>query len=221
MRKLQYIGDSWKGLQRDSNKDGFHALVTPNYALFLVFDGVSSSKNAKEGVDALIKFSETSHPLYYYNYRFHLKDMMEDMNLFLLKMNSQGLYTTCCLAYVPLDETLPLKIAHLGDSRIYGINGTFRVYTEDHSNPGQKNMLLKCLGLKSLVKDDFYDREITQSPKRLFLCTDGFYQVMEQHPDLFLQLLKGPDLGGVKIALQKLIENQNGDDATYLLVSMN
>ena len=218
MRTLESISDSWKGIHRESNKDGFHVVAARDYTLFLIFDGVSSSKNAKAGVDIAIDFCTKSHDMYYKNNDFHLSHLMEDMNICLLRQKTEGLETTCSIAYIPCGEHLPFKISHLGDSRIYGLNHSLKVYTEDHNDPILRNMLTKCLGLERLVADDFYETTIMDIPKRILLCTDGFYNVMESDPDLFLQLLTLPDLENIKHQINNVVALQNSDDATYALV---
>jgi serine/threonine protein phosphatase PrpC len=221
MRNLEYVGDSWQGVQRETNKDSFHVLIDKEYAMFFVFDGVSSAKNAKLGVDAAIEFSQKNHEVYLHNHDFHLSEMIQDMNVLLLQTGIEELYTTCCIAYIPFDDNLPIKITHLGDSRIYGVDKNLTAYTNDHNNPVLRNMLTKCLGLARLKPGDFYETGIADFPKRMLICTDGFYHVMETNPDLFLRLLNMPSLNALKDKIKKTIAMQNFDDATYLLVSIS
>ena len=114
-----------------------------------------------------------------------------------------------------------MKITHLGDSRIYGVNTHLKIFTDDHNDPIQRNMLTKCLGLDRLSIEDFYEKKIENSPSRILLCTDGFYHVMEAAPELFLHILNMPEISDVKHKISKSMELRNYDDATYLLVSMN
>lgn len=220
MRNPKYIGDSWQGLQRDSNKDGYHIINTGNYFLFMIFDGVSSSENARLGVDTLIKFCEKSHDIYYQNDNFMLSHMIEDMNICLLHSKTKDVQTTCSIAYIPCNEELPLKITHLGDSRIYGITPVLELYTEDHNDPLKPNLLTKCLGLDRLVEEDFYEKSIMKLPGRLLLCTDGFYNTLDHSPVFFKDLMNLPDLQAAKAEIAENIKFHNYDDATYLLVEI-
>ncbi|MDH4263895.1 MAG: protein phosphatase 2C domain-containing protein [Spirochaetia bacterium] len=221
MRNLKYIADSWKGLQRESNKDQFNVLIEENYALFFIYDGVSSSKNATLGIDAVIEFCKKSHKYYYQNDDFLLSQMIEDMNICLLRMKTKDAFTTCCITYIPYDENLPVKITHLGDSRIYGVDKNQRIFTDDHNDPVQRNMLTKCLGLDRLGNQDFYEKNIENPPPRILLCTDGFYNVMEANSDLFSNILNLADINVVKLKIVESINFQNYDDATYLIISID
>ena len=206
-------------MQRDENKDGYHVLVAKDYSLFFIFDGVSSSKNAKLGVNTLIEFCDKSHEMYYQNREFHLSHLIEDMNICLLKGKSEDMHTTCCILFLPHDENLPVKFTHLGDSRIYGIRQNLNQYTEDHNDPVLRNMLTKCLGLKRLVTEDFYEKKMDDLSEKIFLCTDGFYNVMESDPGLFLKLFKSADMKTIHEQIKNAIFLKNSDDATYILIS--
>lgn len=70
-------------------------------------------------------------------------------------------------------------IAHLGDSRIYGIDqrGDVRQLTKDHSLNG--NALTKCLGSFSYQSPDIYEGRI-RGKEGFLLCSDGFYRCLKK-----------------------------------------
>lgn len=218
-RKLEYIAGSWQGLQRPSNKDGYHVIASEQYHLFFIFDGVSSSKNASLGIKTVIDFCNNSHGIYYKHGDFHLKYLMEDMNIAILRSHLEAAETTCCCVYIPRERSGFIKYSHLGDSRVYALKEDFTCLTTDHNDGVFSHMLTKCLGLKRLKEDDFYEKNLHSDPLRLFLCTDGFYNVMEEDFTFFSGLLREP-LDQFKQDIEKFIYLRNADDATYLFIDL-
>ena len=220
MRTVQFIAQSWQGIHRDSNKDGFHVIRSGDYVILLLFDGVSGSENARAAVDTVIDFCIKSHAMYYKNSDFNLAHFLEDMNVCILRMRNKESLTTCCVVYIPLTSAIPIKITHLGDSRIYGVDHDMVLYTEDHCDPEIRHMLTKCLGLERLQQEDFYEKNISDPVRRLLLCTDGFYEVMGTDSSYFLNLFRTSDLRSIKEKIAQLIPVQNSDDATYILADI-
>jgi serine/threonine protein phosphatase PrpC len=220
MRKIRYIYDSWKGVQKNENQDGVQFIENPEYTLFFIFDGVSTSRNSKEGVQQLIEFCGKNHPIYYSDNDFNLAHIIEDMNLYLLKSKIESGETTCCILYIPHDLSRKIKFTHLGDSRIYSFGNQLNLITHDDTHPVIKNMLTKCLGLDRLAEDDFYQKDIEPAHQKFLLCTDGFYHVMDnfthEFQDLFLR--SGLNLDYIKSEIEKLVRFRNGDDATYIFL---
>jgi protein phosphatase len=88
-----------------------------------------------------------------------------------------------------------LRIAHVGDSRCYGVrNGEFRRLTEDHSvenearlrrargevvyyHEANRNALTRCIGQPTVVDVDVVSRPLAAGDRYLF-CTDGVTRMM-------------------------------------------
>lgn len=73
--------------------------------------------------------------------------------------------------------------AHLGDSRIYRLEGEkVKQITKDHSDG--KHGLIKCMGSFAFQKPELHMGRIRKN-QGLLLCTDGFYRRMKVSDDLW------------------------------------
>ena len=88
-----------------------------------------------------------------------------------------------------------IKWAHIGDSRLYAIEGDIKQITMDHSlveemirngelerkkgrNHPEKNIITKAMGSKDEIVPDFFEIEIKPEGKYL-LCSDGLSNMVE------------------------------------------
>jgi len=86
-------------------------------------------------------------------------------------------------------------IAHVGDSRIYGIGRQVKQLTRDHSwvanevamgrmtaseaaHDSRQNVILKCIGAEAGVEPDFLEGSVREATV-FILCTDGFWHHVE------------------------------------------
>jgi serine/threonine protein phosphatase PrpC len=77
------------------------------------------------------------------------------------------------------------------------------------------------LGINRLGNSDFYERALKVRTGRILLCTDGFYECMNNESDVFIEILRLPDLKTVKKRIHKTIAGKNRDDATYILIDFH
>jgi len=216
---MEYIEDSFQGLQRESNKDSTFILEKEGYHLYFLFDGVSSASGAIEAISQIKLFIQNNISIYEKSGHFLLKELIEDLNIMLLKSKLSEPFTTICVLYVPFSKNAPLQYTHLGDSRLYGFNQNLVSLTQDNNIEKMPNILTKCLGLKKLETGDFYEKDITQEHDYYLLCSDGFYTIMEKKRSLFIQIFN-KDLNLLKKEIARFIFNQNSDDATYILIKV-
>ena len=97
-----------------------------------------------------------------------------------------GMGTTLVAATI---QNGTLKVANVGDSRLYLVNRGIRQITVDHSlveemvrmggldreqarNHENKNIITRAIGAQSEVNPDFFEVELEEGD-RIFLCTDG------------------------------------------------
>ncbi|CCH47858.1 PP2C family protein-serine/threonine phosphatase [Pseudodesulfovibrio piezophilus] len=221
---VQYAYESLKGTNRTSNKDGVGAfdLDIDGYSLFAIFDGVSSLANAKNGVNLALRelgriFYENKH-----NNDIDLVKIVESLNAKIRESKYKKPYTTCAILAIPKDKTRPVKIASLGDSRIYGVDKQFiEQLTEDHHIDGHPSVLTRYLGMEQLEHSDIFYKEFISSFSDYMLCTDGFCSLFEKDKSLFHDIFLRHTPTGAKKEVNKLIQGKNQDDATYIYVRTN
>jgi len=216
---MEFIEDSFQGLQREANKDSTFILEKEGYHLYFLFDGVSSAHGAVEAITQIKVFIQKNISVYEKSEHFLLKELIEDLNIMLLRSKLNEPFTTICVLYVPFSKNAFLQYTHLGDSRLYGVKQNLVSLTQDNNIERMPNVLTKCLGLKKLETGDFYEKNIAQEYDSYLLCSDGFYNIMEKKRSLFLQILN-KDLNLLKKEIARLIFNQNSDDATYILIKV-
>jgi serine/threonine protein phosphatase PrpC len=219
MLEIDYITDSLKGITHLINEDSTLIIETDNYSLFFIFDGVSMSENSQEGIRIAGSYIENNYVKYIHEKNVELSSLIRGVNRAIIESGWKDALTTyCCLL---VRNNLEIWISHLGDSRIYTLQKDKIVLqtTDDVLFPGS-SILTRCLGIDRLSSQDFYEKRIALLPERILICTDGFYEVMEPQQETFLKLLDLPDLKQAKSELFQLLQGQNRDDATYILVNM-
>lgn len=123
--------------------------------------------------------------------RYRFRQLIADVN--------KEIYYTNCRSGISSATTLSALllwdyhylIAHVGDSRIYGINRQAVQLTQDHSwvaqevamghmspeeasRDSRKNVILKCIGMEPDVAADILEGAVSE-PTVFILCTDGFW----------------------------------------------
>ena len=217
-KQITSISDSLKGYEREQNKDGSLVLEHETYFLAIIFDGVSSANRAKEGVTLAKEFIKKVHDNYTQDGTLRLADLVCATNDVLVASGIPTPYATISSICIPFHGK-NATIVSLGDSRIYGITGQeMTQLTKDDNPPDDENVITKCLGMEELERIQVREKNIELEAKRLLLCTDGFYHVMEDRPELFHEVLNYQRLGNIKKRLRKELSGDNYDDASYVIV---
>ena len=218
-RKIQYIADSFKGSKRSSNKDGFICVKLDDFFLFVVFDGVSSSNEAKQGVNMAIRFIKKNAGSYVAGAFFDIKKMFVDINNRLLESAYQKPYTTFCAAQIPLDSEKKVKIFGLGDSRVYAVSSQYieQLSIDDILGKGS-HIITKCLGAEEIFSDDIHEIIVEKKEDSFLLCTDGFYSVMNEFFADFFVTFNFKKTVRINKKIEQLLSGKNSDDATYIFV---
>lgn len=216
--KVKYIADSFKGIERGSNKDGFFVTKVAEGYFFVVLDGVSSSNEAKQGVNMVVRFIKKNAEDYVSRDSFDVKSLVLDANRVLLKSSYERPYTTFCAAYIYGSNLHNAELYNVGDSRIYAVSSQYvEPLSEDDSLGEGSNVITKCLGMEDLDFDDIHQRSFDGMPDDLLLCTDGFYSVMSDFFADFFKTFRFKNTDRIKNKIKLLLSGKNSDDATYVL----
>jgi serine/threonine protein phosphatase PrpC len=216
--RIDYILDSFKGTNKEENKDFSAIIRDEEYFLIILFDGVSSAKNSKLGIKKSINYINENYKKYRTKNNFRLRDLMFDVNNYLSTSDEKELYTTYLSIFFDLNKNI-IKFSNLGDTRLYGISNKYiKQYSEDHRGK-ISNTITKCLGIKELIIDDFNETEINKSEHRLLIATDGLYNLLEKDKIKYFEFLNFSLLSNIKKRLEKEVSGNNTDDATYILIN--
>ena len=218
MDYYRIISDSYRGVGKSENEDGYIIIDETEYLLLGVFDGVGSARGAKDCVNHTIKFIQSVSRSYYDSGFFKLSEMMFDCNQSLLESEIYQPYSTCVVVWISKKRNNSIRFLALGDSRLYAVGNQYlSQLNEDDSAPYESNIITRYLGKKDLHFEDFAVVDYSESDSSMLLCTDGIYKQIsnlgEFHRVLNLKYMKC-----IKNGINRLINGINVDDATYILV---
>ncbi|MBQ9991409.1 MAG: Stp1/IreP family PP2C-type Ser/Thr phosphatase [Lachnospiraceae bacterium] len=124
------------------------------------------------------------------------------------------------LVAATIDDNV-LKVANVGDSRLYLIGEDIRQITTDHSlveemvrmggidreqarNHPDKNIITRAIGAEAEIKPDFFEVRLEKN-ERIFMCTDGVSNMLTDEE--ILQILQEPKEGAEQI--RRIVEAAN------------
>ena len=229
------------GIERNVNQDYVYAKLDdigclPN--LFIVADGMgghkagdTASRYTVETLVELLKESEGKDPLA------TIDNNIKLVNSLLLRKAGEseeynGMGTTLVVASI-FDNTL--RVANVGDSRLYVIQDGIRQVTRDHSlvqemvrmgeiseaearNHPDKNIITRALGAEKTVDVDFFDLKLEKGCT-ILMCSDGLSNMVED--EKIQEIISDPEADIDQKGSALLREaNQNGgkDNIAVVLV---
>lgn len=220
--KNNFITESLKWKCRNINKDSILVLDKKNFSVYVLFDGVSSSINAKQWIN-IVKNYITKNIENYYSNGITLWKIFFDANNYLLNKNIVDSYTTCSCLYIE-KNTWKKKILNIWDSRIYFITNQYKKQlTLDDKEFENSNEITKCLWM-NLHSEDIKEVDLdmdSYNNGNFLLCSDWFYTFLENNKLLFHKILQYKRLLNIKNNLYKQIKGKNIDDSTYIYIINN
>jgi serine/threonine protein phosphatase PrpC len=214
---MSYLTESIKGTDRKRNQDRILIITTDHFALFTLFDGVSSAKKAKKGVEKSVRFIKKYGLLTLNNSHPDIGRLVFQLNEELISSNLEEPFSTCSLLLIPRDASQPHQYLNIGDSRIYLVSHQY-LSTCDSYLPPVGNSLSTYLGKPDLKPDDFAVTRVPPTWDNYIICSDGFYRLMERRKRRFFEIFQFRYLKNIRKALKKEISGNNTDDATYIFV---
>lgn len=232
-----------RGKVRKENQDAYFADKTADKAAFaVVCDGMGGANAGNVASEIAVKrISE----YVIRSYRDGMTDediektvknavVSANIELYDMSVNDpklSGMGTTVVLAFVK-DGTA--VIAHVGDSRIYLVNGGITQLTRDHSvvqsliesgkitpedakfHP-RKNVITRALGAEEEVAVDTARLKLNEG-ETLLLCTDGLTNFLDDSD--ILETFKNTDIAMTAESLvEKANQNGGGDNITVVTVT--
>ena len=238
--KAQAVTDV--GQQRKVNQDYLYYTIDkignlPN--LFLVADGMGGHKAgdmaSKYTVESFVRLvSETiqKDPILI------LSDNVKTVNTLLINKAAEsedykGMGTT--LVAATLQDNV-LRIANVGDSRLYIISNDIRQITRDHSyveemvmrgqidrkqarTHAKKNIITRAIGAEKTVEPEMFSIDIQKGDK-ILMCTDGLSNMIED-TDILKIVKESTDIDeAVKRLVATAYENGGTDNISVLMVEI-
>ena len=228
------------GLKRELNQDYVFTADCPVGKLpnlYLVADGMGGHKAggfaSKYAVETIVEvvnsskdedvFSILYQAVVEANYRIRRK-AAEDESM-------TGMGTTLVAATVMNDV---LRVANVGDSRLYLVNDEIQQITIDHSyveemvrmggldreqarNHKNKNIITRAIGAQSAVNPDFFEVNLKKGD-RIFMCTDGVSNMLTDEEILSILNEDGTEEERIERIVAAANEHGGRDNMGIILV---
>jgi PPM family protein phosphatase len=204
-KQLQAVALTNQGLVRSRNEDSCFAASSGENALLVVADGMGGHRAGNVASDLVIKEAEKAwlklemlSPGADAEIRKIIEDFIHEANRLIIEEADQnpaqkGMGTTVTAALLCGQI---LTVGHVGDSRVYLINGDMiKPITRDHSLPEyliesgqitqeearchpQRHILTRALGLSEKLTIDLFEEQVEQD-SAVLLCTDGLTNMVQ------------------------------------------
>ena len=219
MDGLKYISDSIKGTEREENKDRIFVAQQDGSLLAILFDGISSAEGANAGIDVAIEFAKTNYQrIKLTTGGYGLADLMFDVHRKIVESPISSPFSTYSAAYVPQGDTAAV-FSNLGDSRIYEVTSQYiKQLSHDDNLVHNRSVVTRYLGMVNLERSGVTDFPLDIKDKRILLCSDGFYSILEQNLSRFHEVLNFKRPSDIEKALSQEIRSKNLDDSSYILM---
>lgn len=218
MKNWQYISDSIKGTERKKNKDRVLVIENEKHILAILFDGISSAEEANKGIDIAINFIKQNHKKLDQEKNYNLGDLMFSTNQKITTSNLTSPFSTYSAVYISKTKRLA-AFSNLGDSRIYEITPQYtKQLSHDDNLIHNKNIVTKYLGMVQLSRSEIDDFYLNVEDKKILLCSDGFYSLLEYNLSKFHKIFNFKRLQNIKNGLIHEVRKKNFDDSSYILI---
>jgi len=218
MINWHYVSDSIKGTKREKNKDRVLVAEDEKHMLAVLFDGISSAKEADEGIDIAINFIKQNHQKLDQEKDYNLGDLMFDANHKIAESNLISPFSTYSAICIPKAGGSAV-FSSLGDSRIYVITSQYaKQLSHDDNLIHNKNIVTKYLGMVQLSRLQIEDFSLDITGKKILLCSDGFYSSLESNLSKFHKIFNFKRPWSIKNGLRREVKDKNFDDSSYILI---
>lgn len=214
----RYINDSTKGTERKENKDRVWVKENAEQVLAVLFDGISSAKDANKGIDIAVRCLEESFSSIGISTVLRLSDLMFKINRQIVESGLESPFTTYSAILIHKNSG-KAQMSNMGDSRIYQVAPQYlKQLSEDDNLLHNKNVVTKYLGMIDLDREEVTDFDFEIRDSRVLLCSDGFYSMLEKNLARFYEILTFKTTANIKKSLKKEVKGKNFDDSSYLLI---
>ncbi|MGN0307311.1 MAG: Stp1/IreP family PP2C-type Ser/Thr phosphatase [Lachnospiraceae bacterium] len=128
-----------------------------------------------------------------------------------------------------------LKVANVGDSRLYLVGETIRQVTNDHSlveemvrmgglnreqarNHPDKNIITRAIGAEEEIKPDFFEVKLNRND-RIFMCTDGVSNMLTDEEIFSILQEPGEEAERIRRIVEAANEQGGRDNMGVILIT--
>lgn len=209
----KYISKSKKGLNRNRNQDRILILDDKELKLFMLFDGVSSNPESYKFIQNYMAKIRKLYSEGGINEK-NIQDTLYQAHKSVLNSKING-QSTMSAVLIKEDS---VYFVNIGDSRIYNFSNQFiEKITKDDSSEYNKYLLTNYLGNNNISYDDFSPKKL-EDAYNLLICSDGFYELMEDNLKDYFFTINRKYLGNIEKKLADLQRRKNVDDSSYILL---
>lgn len=211
MKKINHFGDVLRKREAKETKDKIEIIEGKKYSLYFLYDGVEGEINSNRAISAASKFIKNSFSYYQEKNKVNLKSLLFDANKKIIELNISNAHTGVLALYVPKNES---------DKSIFVIVGSPALYTSSYNQLVRINNKKadKLLGHNRIKKDDFQEIVINNEKAPIFLCSDGFINLLAQKRKDIVKILNQKDAGSSRASMMRIMKARNFDDLAYLYI---
>ena len=211
MKKISHFGDVLRKRQSKETKDKIDIIEGKKYSLYFLYDGVEDEINSNRAISAASKFIKKSFSYYQEKDSFKLKNLLFDANKQILDLNLSSAHTGVIALYVPKDENEKPVFVIVGGPALYiaSYNQLIRI---------NNKKIDKLLGEKRLRKDNLQEITINNEKAPIFLCSDGFINLLAHKRKDIVKILNQKDVGSSRASMNRIMKARNFDDLAYLFI---
>ena len=211
MKKISHYGDILRKRDSKETKDKIEIIEGKKYSLYFLYDGVEGEINSNRAISAASKFIRKSYSYYQEKNGISLKNLLFDANKKIIELNLSNAHTGVIALYDPKNES---------DKSVFVIVGSSALYTSSYNQLIRINnkKIDKLLGHNRIKKDDFQEIIINNEKAPIFLCSDGFINLLAQKRKDIVKILNLKDAGSSRASMMRIMKARNFDDLAYLYI---
>ena len=211
MKKINHFGDVLRKRESKETKDKIEIIEVKKYSLYFLYDGVENDINSNRAISAASKFIKNSYSYYQDKNSVNLGSLLFDANKKIVELKLTNCHTGVLALCVPKDENEKAVFSILGSAALYTVSYNQLIRINNKKND-------KLLGDPRLKKDNFQEITINNEKAPIFLCSDGFINLLAHKRKDIVKILNQKDAGSSRASMIRIMKARNFSDLAYLFV---
>lgn len=211
MTKIIYYSEVLRKKDSKETKDKVEVIEGKKYSLYFLYDGVEDDVNSNRAISAASKFIKKSYTNYQEKNKVNLINLIFDAHKKIIELDLVEAKTGIVALCVPKKEGENPYFVFIGNSGVYSVlyNQFIRINNKKSDN---------VLGQKKFKKSDIIQLTINREKSPIFICSDGFMNLLAQKRKDILKILNQKDTGSSRASMSRIMKARNFDNLAYLYV---